>query len=79
MNYEGADGKFFRLGSLKELFALRKKQPQARLIAGATELGLEISKRFKKLPALISTESVPQLRRLEKKGNVWHIGGGHRG
>jgi xanthine dehydrogenase iron-sulfur cluster and FAD-binding subunit A len=75
MNYEGADGKFFRLASLKELFALRKKQPQARLIAGATELGLEISKRFKKLPALISTESVPQLRRLEKKGNVWHIGG----
>jgi hypothetical protein len=50
MNYEGADGKFFRLASLKELFALRKKQPQARLIAGATELGLEISKRFKNFP-----------------------------
>lgn len=74
-DYEGADGKFFRPGSLKELFALRKKHPQARLVAGATELGLEISKRFKKFPALISTESVPQLRRLEKKGNVWHIGG----
>ena len=74
-DYEGADGKFFRPGSLKELYALRKKHPQARLIAGATELGLEISKRFKKFPALISTESVPQLRRLEKKGKVWQIGG----
>ncbi|MBJ7260125.1 MAG: xanthine dehydrogenase small subunit, partial [Chthoniobacterales bacterium] len=73
--YEGGDGKFFRPGSLKELFALRKKYPEARLIAGATELGLEISKLFKKFSVLISVESVPELRRLEKKNGTWHIGG----
>ena len=73
--YEGGEAKFFRPDSLKDLFRLRKKHPEARLIAGATELGLEISKRFKKFPALISLESVPELRRLEKKKNCWRIGG----
>jgi len=74
-SYESAGGKFFRPSTLKELFAIRRKNPAGRLVAGATELGLEISKKFKKFPVLISTESVPQLRRLEKKGVVWHIGG----
>ncbi|MGA0112075.1 MAG: xanthine dehydrogenase small subunit, partial [Chthoniobacterales bacterium] len=73
--YEGGEAKFFRPGSLQELWRLRKKHPDARLIAGATELGLEISKRFKKFPAFISLESIPELRRLEKKKNRWRIGG----
>lgn len=67
--------KFFRPGSLDELFALRAAYPESRLIAGSTELGLEISKRFKTFPVLISTESVPELRCLEKSGETWHIGG----
>ena len=67
--------KFFRPDSLDELFKLRAAHPEARLIAGATELGLEISKRFKKFPTLISLESVPELRRLEKKDGAWRIGG----
>ena len=74
-SYEHAGERFFRPGSLEELFALRAAHPDAQLIAGATELGLEISKKFKKFPALISTESVPQLRRLEKCDGAWHIGG----
>ena len=67
--------KFFRPDSLDELFKLRAAHPEARLIAGATELGLEISKRFKKFPTLISLESVPELRRLEKMDGAWRIGG----
>ncbi len=74
-SYEHAGERFFRPGSLEELFALRAAHPDARLIAGATELGLEISKKFKKFPALISTESVPELRRLEKCDGAWRIGG----
>ncbi|MFZ4484626.1 MAG: xanthine dehydrogenase molybdopterin binding subunit [Chthoniobacterales bacterium] len=67
--------KFFRPASLEELFSLQSAHSDARLIAGATELGLEISKRFKRFPVLISTESVPELRRLEKTAHAWHIGG----
>ncbi len=73
--YEHDGQKFFRPASLSELFALRAAHPGARLIAGATELGLEISKRFKTFSVLISTESVPELRRLEERGGAWHIGG----
>ena len=73
--YEAANAKFFRPGSLKELFRLRKKHPEARLIAGATELGLEISKHFKKFPALISLESIPELRKMAKKSAKWRVGG----
>jgi xanthine dehydrogenase molybdopterin binding subunit/xanthine dehydrogenase small subunit len=74
-SYEHDGQKFFRPASLDELFGLRAAHPDARLIAGATELGLEISKRFKTFPVLISTESVPELRRLEKCDGAWHIGG----
>lgn len=74
-DYQGGEAKFFRPDSLKTLFSLRQKHPEARLMAGATELGLEISKGFKKFPFLLSVESVPELRRLEKKGGVWHLGG----
>ena len=35
--------------------------PAARLIAGATELGLDITKRYHKFPALISIEAIPEL------------------
>ena len=73
--YEGGQAKFFRPGSLQDLWQLRKQHPEARLIAGATELGLEISKRFKKFPAFISLESIPELRRLEQENNRWYIGG----
>jgi xanthine dehydrogenase molybdopterin binding subunit/xanthine dehydrogenase small subunit len=74
-SYEHDGQQFFRPASLDELFGLRTAHPEARLIAGATELGLEISKRFKTFPVLISTEAVPELRRLEKCGGAWHIGG----
>jgi xanthine dehydrogenase large subunit len=46
--YENDGEKFLRPASLVELLALLKTNPDARLIAGATELGLEITKRFKK-------------------------------
>ena len=39
--------------------------PEARLIAGATELGLDITKRFKKFPTLISVEAVPELKEIQ--------------
>ncbi len=62
--YEFAGEKFFRPTSLAELLRLRKENPEARLIAGATELGLDISKRFKKFPTLISTEAVAELKEI---------------
>jgi xanthine dehydrogenase molybdopterin binding subunit/xanthine dehydrogenase small subunit len=75
MDYESAGEKFFRPTSLAELFELRKRFSDARLIAGATELGLEITKRYKKFSTLVSTEAVAELKEIKSTATEWHIGG----
>ena len=74
-NYESGGEKFFRPTSLGELFQLLKTNPDARLIAGATELGLDITKRYKKFSTLISTEAVTELTEIKSTASEWHIGG----
>src|SRR6266478_2382231 len=74
IQYEFAGERFFRPTSLPALLELVGRFPAARLIAGATELGLDISKRFKKFPILISTEAVPELREIRSDDSEWHIG-----
>ena len=48
--------------------------PKGRLIAGATELGLDISKRYQKFPTLISVEAVPELKEIQRTDSEWRIG-----
>ena len=72
--YEFAGEKFFRPASLGELLRLRKENPEARLIAGATELGLDITKRYNKFRTLISTEAVVELKEIKSTASDWHIG-----
>jgi len=72
--YESGDEKFFRPTSLTGLFKLLQQFPDGRLIAGATELGLDITKRFKKFPVLISVEAVPELTEINSTDSEWHIG-----
>src|SRR6266436_4503291 len=74
IQYEFAGERFFRPTSLPALLELVGRFPAARLIAGATELGLDISKRFKRFPTLISTEAVPELREIRSDDSAWHIG-----
>jgi len=66
--------KFLRPTSLIGLFAAMKTNPDARLVAGATELGLEITKRYKKFSTLISTEGVAELKEINSTANEWRIG-----
>jgi len=72
--YEFAGEKFFRPTSLADLLRLREANPEARLIAGATELGLDIAKRFKRFQTLISVEAVPELTEIKATDSEWHIG-----
>jgi xanthine dehydrogenase molybdopterin binding subunit/xanthine dehydrogenase small subunit len=74
VDYEAHSEKFFRPVALRELLQLRFQFPEARLIAGATELGLDITKRYKKFPALISVEAVPELTAISSTDSEWHIG-----
>jgi carbon-monoxide dehydrogenase medium subunit len=56
---------YFKPGSLEELWDLSKKYPQARYIAGGTDLMVKIKKRLVKPAALISLRSIPQLVGIE--------------
>ncbi len=76
LNYAGGGEHFFRPTSLAELFALRSRHPEAKLIAGATEIGVELNKKFKKFPALISVEGVAELTSIVATPTEWRIGAG---
>ncbi len=65
---------FLRPASLEKLFRAMADHPDARLIAGATDLGLEITKRFQKFPALVSIEAIPELSEVSSAETEWRIG-----
>jgi xanthine dehydrogenase molybdopterin binding subunit/xanthine dehydrogenase small subunit len=76
LNYSVGEQKFFRPTSLPGLFTLLVTHPTAQLVAGATEIGVELNKKFKVFPLLISTEGVPELTRITATAEAWHIGAG---
>ncbi len=73
--YEAKGKKFLRPTTLADLLALRAKHPEAALIAGATEIGVEINKKGSPYPFLISTEGVAELLGVERAPDAWRIGG----
>ena len=74
VDYTAAAGRFFRPTSLPGLFTLLETCPAAQLVAGATEIGVELNKKFKAFPLLISLEAVPELTRITRADKAWHIG-----
>jgi xanthine dehydrogenase large subunit len=74
LNYAANEERFFRPTSLAELFALKQRYPEARLVAGATEIGVELNKKFKSFPLLISTEAVAELTAITRTDDGWRIG-----
>ena len=62
MRYEKAEQRYRFPHHLEELLAALAEDPQARLVAGATDLGLLVSKASEPLPSLVSTERVAELR-----------------
>ncbi|HEY6168673.1 MAG TPA: FAD binding domain-containing protein, partial [Verrucomicrobiae bacterium] len=74
LRYETDAQSFSRPNSLAELLALKRQHPDARLVAGATEIGVEINKKFQRFPRLISTEAVAELSAIRSTSEAWHIG-----
>jgi xanthine dehydrogenase molybdopterin binding subunit/xanthine dehydrogenase small subunit len=66
--------RFLRPTSLARLFAMIAQHPDAQLIAGATELGLEITKKFRRFPVLISLEAITELTAITSTDTEWNIG-----
>ena len=72
------DQRFEQPATLAEALRLLAEAPEARLVAGATDLGLEVTLRGKTWPTLISLDAIPELREIRNTPDVFHIGAGAR-
>ena len=66
--------RFWGPRSLAEFATLREQHPQARLLAGSTDIGLWVNKQFRDLGDILYIGNVDALRRIERRGNVLRIG-----
>ena len=71
-----ATGAFSRPSSLDALFAAVGASPDATLIAGGTDLGVDANLRGKRWPHLISVEAIPELGQFSMSDHSIVIGAG---
>jgi xanthine dehydrogenase small subunit len=74
ISYTCAEQKFYRPTQLQTVLELLQQHPEASLVAGATDLGLEMSHHSKNFPVLISLEAVAELKNLTNTPELVEIG-----
>ncbi|OLO06380.1 xanthine dehydrogenase small subunit [Salinicola sp. MH3R3-1] len=60
--------------TLAELIATMQRHPEAPLVAGATDLWLDVTQRLERFDTLIDLRQVRELRQIEEEANGWWIG-----
>lgn len=71
----GGDGqRFFAPYTLEELVGLRQQYPDATLLAGGTDVGLWVTKQYRKLGNVIYTGCVPELLHSDTSSDFIEIG-----
>lgn len=60
--------------TLDAFAALREARPEARVLAGSTDIGLWVTKQFRVLPELISSGEVAELKRIDEVDGGLRIG-----
>jgi xanthine dehydrogenase molybdopterin binding subunit/xanthine dehydrogenase small subunit len=75
VDYSAGSERFLRPTSLAGLFAAIAENPKATLVAGATEIGVDVTKKFRAFPVLVSTDGVPELTRITRTDSHFRIGG----
>lgn len=65
---------FHRPQTLAELLDLKEQHPAARLVAGATEISVEINKKHLTFARFISATAVAELREITRTEEVWRFG-----
>ncbi|MED5617806.1 xanthine dehydrogenase small subunit [Ideonella sp. BN130291] len=74
LSYEFDGRRFWAPRTLAEFAALREQQPQARLMAGCTDIGLWVNKQFRELGDILFIGDVAELRRIETHDAQLRIG-----
>ncbi|MBE7419417.1 MAG: xanthine dehydrogenase small subunit [Ideonella sp.] len=70
----GRRDRFFAPRTLAQLARLRVAHPQARLLAGATDIGLWVNKQFRDLGDIVYVGEVAELKRIAVRDGVLSIG-----
>jgi xanthine dehydrogenase small subunit len=76
LDYSAAGQRFMAPRSLAELAAARLAAPQARLLAGSTDVGLWVTKQLRELGDLIYVGAVPELKAIRVDEEGLYIGAG---
>ncbi|KAL5008240.1 hypothetical protein ScPMuIL_013821 [Solemya velum] len=66
LKFIGERTKWFRPVTLQELLLLKTVYPDARLVVGNTEVGIEMQQKNMHYPVLVCTTNVPNLQRIEQ-------------
>jgi xanthine dehydrogenase small subunit len=74
LSYSNGEQQFYRPTQLSEVLELLQQYPEATLIAGGTDLGLDISHARQSFPLLISLEAVAQLKHIQRSEQAIEIG-----
>ena len=72
--YAAAGAEFVAPKTLLAFAAERVARPEARIVAGTTDVGLWVNKMFRPLPTMLFIGGVDELRRVERRGSVLSIG-----
>jgi len=74
--YQHGDQVFHAPRTLKQLASLRQEKPQARIVAGSTDVGLWVTKQLRHLPEMIYLGQVAELREIREQDGHIYIGAG---
>lgn len=68
------EGKYLAPKTRAELAAALTADPTARIIAGGTDLGLDVTKRRQRQPSIVSVNAVRELKQIEQRSDTLIIG-----
>lgn len=72
--YSTNEQQFYRPTALTEALQLLQTHPESTLVAGATDLGLEMSWHRRKYPVLVSLEGIAELKQIRQTEDYVEIG-----
>ncbi len=70
------DNQYYRPADISELCEMRARLPQARIVAGATDLALEVTQKLARLDALIDVNTVADFNQCHIDGDHMVVGAG---
>jgi xanthine dehydrogenase small subunit len=73
---QGRQDHFHAPRTLDDLAALRERKPQARLLAGCTDIGLWVNKMFRDLGDIVYVGEVDELKRIAQADGALQVGAG---